>query len=135
MTSLDLSQDGPTLTAALVDIFSVSGSETALADAIEGALREVAHLKVDRVGDAVVARTSLGRAERVVLAGHIDTVPEAGNLPSRRADGLLSGLGSCDMKGGVAVGLRLAAHLPAPIRDVTYVFYDGEEVEVSRYGL
>ena len=135
MTSLDLRQDGPTLTATLVDIYSVSGSEAALADAIEGALRAVPHLTVDRVGDAVVARTSLGRAERVVIAGHIDTVPEGGNLPSRRADGLLHGLGSCDMKGGVAVGLRLAAHLAAPTRDVTYVFYDGEEVEESRNGL
>ena len=67
-----------------------------------------------------MARTFLGRAERVVVAGHIDTVPEAGNLPSRRVDGVLHGLGSCDMKGGVAIGLRLAAALTAPTRDVTY---------------
>jgi succinyl-diaminopimelate desuccinylase len=135
VTSLDLSQDGPALAAALVDMFSVSGSETALADAIEQALRGVAHVRVEREGDAVIARTFLDRSERVVIAGHIDTVPEAGNLPSRRADGLLHGLGSCDMKGGVAVGLRLAAALAEPSRDVTYVFYDGEEVEESRNGL
>jgi succinyl-diaminopimelate desuccinylase len=133
--ALDLSLDGPTLTATLVDVRSVSGGETAIADLIEGALRGLSHLRVDRVGDAVVARTSLGRSERVVIAGHIDTVPEAGNLPSRRSDGLLHGLGSCDMKGGVAVGLRLAAALVEPTRDVTYVFYDGEEVEESRNGL
>lgn len=132
---LDLSQDGPTLTADLVDVFSVSGSETALADAIETALAPLSHLRVDRLGDTVVARTSLGRPERVVVAGHIDTVPEAGNLPSRREDGVLHGLGSCDMKGGVAVALRLAAALSDPNRDVTYVFYDGEEVEESRNGL
>lgn len=135
MTTLDLSQDGPALTAALVDIFSVSGSEPEIADAIETALRAYPHLIVDRDGDAIVARTQLGRAERVVVAGHIDTVPEAGNWPSRRADGLLRGLGSCDMKGGVAVGLRLAAHLTDATRDVTYVFYDGEEVEETRNGL
>ena len=135
MTLLDLSQDGPDLTAALVDFFSVSGSETQVADAVEKALSAYPHLQIDRDGDAVVARTQLGRAERVVVAGHIVTVPEAGNLPSRRADGLLHGLGSCDMKGGGAVGLRLAAHLAQPTRDVTYVFYDGEEVEESRNGL
>jgi succinyl-diaminopimelate desuccinylase len=132
---LDISQDGPSLAAALVDVFSVSGSETALADGIEHALGGLGHLSVDRLGDAVVARTFLGRPERVVVAGHIDTVPEAGNLPGRRAGGLLSGLGSCDMKGGVAVALRLAATLTEPNRDVTYVFYDGEEVEEARNGL
>ncbi len=135
MTSLDLGQDGPTLAAALVDIRSVSGSERELADAVEAALRPFPHLSVERHGDAVVARTQLDRAERVVVAGHLDTVPEAGNLPARRADGLLHGLGACDMKGGLAVGLRLAAHLAAPARDVTYVFYDGEEVEEARNGL
>ena len=134
-THLDLGQDGPTLTAALVDVFSVSGHEKALADLIEQALRGLPHLSVDRVGDAIVARTSLGRTERVVVAGHIDTVPKAGNLPSRRSAGLLHGLGSCDMKGGVAVALRIAAALTEPTRDVTYVFYDGEEVEESRNGL
>jgi succinyl-diaminopimelate desuccinylase len=135
VTRLDLSQDGPSLAAALVDVFSVSGSERALADAIESALGELGHLKVDRVGDAVLARTVLGRPERVVVAGHIDTVPEAGNLPARRSGGRVHGLGSCDMKGGIAVGLRLAALLVEPTRDVTYVFYDGEEVEEAHNGL
>jgi succinyl-diaminopimelate desuccinylase len=120
---------------ALVDIFSVSGTETALADAVEALLRPVPHLRVDRVGDAVVARTDLGRTERVVVAGHLDTVPEAANLPSRRADGIIHGLGSCDMKAGVAVALRLALSIEAPVRDLTFVLYDGEEVEESRNGL
>jgi succinyl-diaminopimelate desuccinylase len=135
VTSLDLSQDAAALTAALVDIGSVSGWERELADAIESALRQVPHLGVDRDGDAVVARTSAGRARRVVIAGHIDTVPEAGNLPARRTEEAVHGLGSCDMKGGLAVALRLAASIPAPERDITYVFYDGEEVEESRNGL
>lgn len=95
----------------------------------------VPHLTVDRDGDAVVARTTLGRASRVVVAGHIDTVPPAGNLPTRLDGGTLWGRGTVDMKGGVAVALRLAAHLADPASDVTYVFYDNEEVEAERNGL
>jgi len=134
---LDLSLPAPDLTARLVDIESVSGAEQPLADAIEAALRELpqGHLEVHRDGDALVARTDLGRDQRVVLAGHIDTVPVAGNLPSRVDGGLLFGCGSCDMKAGVAVQLRLAALVAEPARDVTYVFYDCEEVEAERNGL
>jgi succinyl-diaminopimelate desuccinylase len=132
---LDLSLAAPDLTARLVDIESVSGSEGPLADAVETALRRLPHLAVHRDGNTVVARTGLGRAQRVVLAGHIDTVPVAGNLPSRRERGLLYGCGSCDMKAGVAVQLRLAALVTEPGRDVTYVFYDCEEVEAERNGL
>ena len=132
---LDLSLSVAELTAQLVDIESVSGSERPLADAIGSALAGLPHLDVHRDGNALVARTDFGRAERVVLAGHIDTVPVHSNLPSRLADGLLYGCGSCDMKSGVAVQLRLAAQLTAAVRDVTYVFYDCEEVEAERNGL
>ena len=111
MTALDLTQSGPDLTVALCDVESVSGNEKALADLIEQSLRDVPHLTVDRDGDAVVARTSLGRAERVVLAGHIDTVPLGDNLPCRVEGGRIPGCGTTDMKSGVAVQLRLAAHL------------------------
>nr|WP_196791091.1 succinyl-diaminopimelate desuccinylase [Motilibacter aurantiacus] len=131
-----MSQDVVSLTAAVCDIPSVSGAETVLADAVEAALRQVPWLRVDRDGDAVVARTSLGLPERAVVAGHLDTVPLAsGSLPTRLADGVLHGRGTVDMKGGVAVALRLAATVPAPTRDVTYVFYDHEEVEAARNGL
>jgi succinyl-diaminopimelate desuccinylase len=132
---LDLSATAAALTAALVDVESVSGNEQRLADEIHAALAGLPHLSVHRDGNAVVARTALGRPQRVAIAGHIDTVPLAGNLPGRASDGVLHGLGSCDMKGGVAVALRLAAHLAEPSRDVTYVFYDGEEVEAERNGL
>ncbi len=135
MTKLNLTQSGPDLCAALVDIQSVSGTEEKLANKIEAALSSCAHLKVFRHGNTVVARTDLGRDERIVIAGHIDTVPLNDNLPVRRADGLIRGLGACDMKGGVAVALRLAATLAEPNRDVTYVFYDCEEVEAERNGL
>ncbi|MDX6293317.1 MAG: succinyl-diaminopimelate desuccinylase [Kribbellaceae bacterium] len=135
MTKLDLTMSGPNLTAALVDISSVSGTEQELADAVEAALTACAHLTVSRHGNTVVARTELGRDERIVIAGHLDTVPLNDNLPSRRADGLIHGLGACDMKGGVAVALRLAGTLTEPNRDITYVFYDCEEVEADRNGL
>jgi succinyl-diaminopimelate desuccinylase len=132
---LDLSLDPAALTAALVDVPSVSGDEERLANVIDAALRQIPHLDLYRDGNALVARTTLDRPERVVLAGHIDTVPIADNVPSHRDGGLLYGCGSCDMKSGVAVQLRLAASLTDPRRDVTYVFYDGEEVEAERNGL
>ncbi|MFF2543626.1 succinyl-diaminopimelate desuccinylase [Kitasatospora sp. NPDC058063] len=134
-TPLDLTLDGGALTARLVDFPSVSGDEQALADAVEAALRGYPHLTVDRHGNNVVARTNLGRAERVVLAGHLDTVPIADNLPSYVEGDLLYGCGTSDMKSGVAVQLRLAATLAEPNRDLTFVFYDCEEVEAHRNGL
>ncbi|MBD0711010.1 MULTISPECIES: succinyl-diaminopimelate desuccinylase [unclassified Streptomyces] len=134
--SLDLTRDGAALTAALVDFPSVSGTERPLADAIEQALRALPHLTVDRHGNNVVARTTLGRAERVVLAGHIDTVPIADNVPSRLDEnGVLWGCGTTDMKSGVAVQLRIAATVPEPNRDLTFVFYDNEEVAADLNGL
>ncbi|MFN8189305.1 MAG: succinyl-diaminopimelate desuccinylase [Nocardioidaceae bacterium] len=132
---LDLSADVVAVTRQLVDIESVSHHEEALADAVEAALGDAPHLEVLRRGNTVVARTHLGRAERVVIAGHLDTVPVNANLPSRLEGDLLFGLGSCDMKGGDAVILRLAATLPGPERDVTYILYDAEEVESVHNGL
>ena len=134
---LDLAADVVALTAALVDVFSESGQEAELADAVESALSAYDHLTVTRIGHNVVARTDLGRDERVVIAGHLDTVPANGNFPSRLDEeaGILHGLGSCDMKGGVAVALHMAATVPDPVRDVTYVFYEAEEVEEERNGL
>ena len=134
-TPLDLAGDPVALTAALVDVPSVSGEEKVLADAVERALRALPHLQVLRDGDAVAGRTELGRAERVVLAGHLDTVPVADNLPSRLAGDLLHGCGSSDMKSGVAVLLHLAATVADPTRDVTFICYDAEEVEAERNGL
>lgn len=132
---LDLAGDVVDLAAALVDIPSQSHEERALADIVEAALAELPHLEVTRIGDSVVARTHLGRSERVILGGHLDTVPSAGNLPSRRDEGFLHGLGSCDMKGGDAVILHTAATVAEPNRDVTYVLYAGEEVESRFNGL
>ncbi|MGH3355077.1 MAG: succinyl-diaminopimelate desuccinylase [Nocardioidaceae bacterium] len=135
MSSLDLGQDVVALTKSLVDIESVSGNEKLIADRVEQALRELPHLRVERDGDTVMARTDLGRAERVVLAGHLDTVPVNDNFPGRFEGDRLVGLGSCDMKGGCAVILRMAATLPDPNRDVTFLLYECEEVDAERNGL
>jgi succinyl-diaminopimelate desuccinylase len=137
--TLDLQGDVVELLRQLIDIESVSGDEAVIADRIEAALRPYGHLEVIRDQNVIVARTHAGRDERVVIAGHIDTVPIAGNVPSSAtgtgADAIIWGRGSCDMKGGVAVQLAVAAALDHPSRDVTWIFYDNEEVEESRNGL
>ena len=133
--SLALSADLTTLLRSIVDIESVSGNETPLADAVWAALSASDHLALWRDGDTIVARTELGRPTRVVIAGHLDTVPVAGNLPSELRDGLVYGRGTCDMKGGVAVQLALAPQLVEPRHDITWIFYDHEEVDAAFNGL
>jgi succinyl-diaminopimelate desuccinylase len=132
--SLDLTTDVVALTRALCDIESVSHEEAAIADEVEVALRALPHLTVERHGHTIVARTNLGRAERVVLAGHLDTVPVNDNVPSRQDEEFIHGLGSCDMKGGDAVLLK-AATLAEPTKDLTFVFYEAEEVASVHNGL
>jgi succinyl-diaminopimelate desuccinylase len=136
---LDLKQDAVALTAALVDIESVSGNEAHLADLIEAALRVLPELTVIRDGNVVIARTELAKPQRIVLAGHLDTVPLADNLPSRLDGDRLYGCGSSDMKSGLAVMLRIAHLIGSadftPTVDVTWVLYDCEEVEAARNGL
>ncbi len=124
------------LTTALVAIPSVSHHEGPIADAVHTALDLCPWLKVERVGNNVVARTDLGGTCRVVLAGHLDTVPPVGgNDEPRIEDDVLSGVGAVDMKGGLAVFLHLAGSLPEPAVDVTWCFYVGEEVEPKFNGL
>lgn len=148
---LDLGADVVELTRALCDIPSESGAESRLADAVEAALEDRPHLRVLRRGNTVVARTELGRGQRVAIAGHLDTVPINGNVPTRfetlspeqaaadvpgtKPGEYLWGRGTVDMKAGVAVQLKLAAELAEPIVDVTWIFYDNEEVESEKNGL
>jgi succinyl-diaminopimelate desuccinylase len=137
---LDLTSDPVELTATLVDLPSVSGAEAAIADAVATALGDYApHLELTRSGNAVLARTNLGLPSRVVFAGHLDTVPINDNLPHHRTgsgdDLVLHGCGSVDMKGGDAVLLHVAATVTEPAHDMTFVFYDCEEVDASRNGL
>lgn len=132
---MHLAADPVELTAALVDLPSVSGDEERIADLVQRSLEQQTALEVTRSGNAVLARTNLGRPSRVVLAGHLDTVPINDNLPSRLEDGVLHGCGTVDMKGGDAVMLHLAATVTDPRHDLTFVFYDCEEVDAVRNGL
>jgi len=136
---LDLTATSIDITRQLCDIESVSGNEKSIADAIEASLAASAHLEVFRDGDAIVARTNLGRDKRVVIAGHIDTVPINNNFPTRyeTIDSVdyLWGRGTVDMKAGVAVQLKLAVELSEPAVDVTWIWYDHEEVSESLNGL
>jgi succinyl-diaminopimelate desuccinylase len=135
VTALDLRTPAGALTAALVDMPSVSGSEQELAAAVAAALDGLGRLEVVRDGAAVLARTALGRSERVLLAGHLDTVPIAANVPSHVDGDRLYGCGTSDMKSGVAVMLRLAAELAAPAYDLTWIYYDCEEIGARHNGL
>ena len=136
---LDLSRSSVELTADICNIESVSGNEKTLADAIESALSGMAHLELIRNGNALVAKTNLGRAQRVVIAGHLDTVPVNNNLPVRYSEDegaeWLWGRGTVDMKAGVAVAVKLAAELTEPTYDITWIWYDNEEVASELNGL
>ncbi|HUH68898.1 MAG TPA: succinyl-diaminopimelate desuccinylase [Mycobacterium sp.] len=133
---LDLRGDPIALTAALVDIPSESRNEARLADEVESALRaQTPGFEIIRNGNAVLARTRRQQPLRVLLAGHLDTVPVAGNLPSRRENGDLYGCGAADMKSGDAVFLHLAATVAEPVHDLTLVFYDCEEIDAAANGL
>ena len=136
---IDLTASSIDITRQLCDIESVSGNERAIANAIEAAISGCSHLEVTRDGDAIVARTTLGRDRRVVIAGHTDTVPLNHNLPTRvETEGgvdYLWGRGTVDMKAGVAVQLKLAAELVAAAVDLTWIWYDNEEVDSDLNGL
>ncbi|MBF6210855.1 succinyl-diaminopimelate desuccinylase [Nocardia puris] len=139
--SIDLTADPIALTAALVDIPSVSLEERVIADVVEAALRtQAAGFEVVRHGNVVLARTNRGLPSRVILAGHLDTVPIADNVPSRYTTDesgaeVLFGCGTVDMKSGDAVFLHLAATVAEPVHDLTLIFYDGEEIAAEYNGL
>lgn len=122
-------------TAELVAVPSVSHHESELATRVARELEAHDWLEVSRIDDTVVARTQLGRAQRLLVAGHLDTVPPAGNEGPRVDGETLFGVGSCDMKGGLAVMLELARESAEPAVDVTWCFYACEEVAREHNGL
>ncbi len=123
------------VTTDLMAVPSVSGLEAPLADLVHRALDGCPWLEVERVGDNVVARTTLGRSQRLVLAGHLDTVPPGGNDVPRVEGDTVWGVGASDMKGGLAVMLDLARAVRAPAVDVTWCFYAREEINRDQSGL
>ena len=131
----DVLVDPVVLTRALVDVESVSRNEKVIADYVQEVLQQAPHLNSDRHGNTLMARTDLGREQRVVLAGHLDTVPINNNFPSTVVDDLIYGCGASDMKSGVALALHLVATLPDPGYDITYLFYEAEEIDSQYNGL
>jgi succinyl-diaminopimelate desuccinylase len=86
-------------TLELIDIPSESRHEAALASHIASVI------DVEDLGDTcLLAR----RGAPVLLAGHLDTVPAQANIPGRRDDERVHGLGASDMKGALAVMIELA---------------------------
>jgi succinyl-diaminopimelate desuccinylase len=124
-----------TATRDLMAVPSLSRDEGTLAGRVETALRACSWLDVTRVGDNVVARTSLGRSQRLVLAGHLDTVPPGTNAVPRLEGDTVWGVGASDMKGGLAVMLDLASSVRDPAIDVTWCFYAREEIGRDESGL
>lgn len=123
------------LTADLVARRSVSFEEGPFVDWFQSELEALDHLEVIRIGDNLVARTDLGRSHRLILAGHTDTVPAHGNDRARIEGDVLWGLGSADMKGGLAVFLDLARSVASPAVDLSFVLYAREEVALRHSGL
>ena len=132
---LKIDQEIGALTLDLVNIASVSQDEQAIADSIQAALVEVKHLKVSRISNSIIAQTNFGANQRVVIAGHLDTVPANNNFPGKKTSTEVIGLGSVDMKSGIAAALKLAAALTNAKYDVTYLFYESEEIETKYNGL
>ena len=132
---MNINQELGKLTLDLVNISSVSKDEKPIADLIEDALNKSTHLKITRINNSLVAQTNFGRKQRVVIAGHIDTVPANNNFPGKINDSEVIGLGSVDMKSGIAVALKLAAEITNSNFDITYLFYESEEIETKFNGL
>jgi succinyl-diaminopimelate desuccinylase len=118
---LNINQELGKLTLDLVNISSVSKDERSIADSIEEALKQCNHLKLTRVNNSIVAQTSFGNKQRVVIAGHIDTVPANNNFPGKINNSEVVGLGSVDMKSGIAVALKLASEITSSNFDITYL--------------
>ncbi|MEY3495885.1 MAG: succinyl-diaminopimelate desuccinylase [Candidatus Nanopelagicales bacterium] len=132
---MNINQELSKLTLDLVNISSVSKDEKSIADSIAEALKKYSHLKITRVNNSIVAQTNFGNKQRVVIAGHIDTVPANNNFPGKINNSEVIGLGSVDMKSGIAVALKLASEITSSNYDVTYLFYESEEIETKFNGL
>ena len=132
---MNINQELSKLTLDLVNISSVSKDEKSIADSIAEALKKIGHLKITRVNNSIVAQTNFGNKQRVVIAGHIDTVPANNNFPGKINNSEVIGLGSVDMKSGIAVALKLASEITSSNYDVTYLFYESEEIETKFNGL
>lgn len=134
-TTSDAGTDLLSRASELIAIPSLSHQEQAIADHVHDVLVKECPFGVTRIGNNVVARSDLGRSQRLIIAGHLDTVAPNANSTPRRDGDVLWGLGAADMKGTLAVMLHLATGLRDPAVDVTWCFYATEEVEQRHNGL
>ncbi len=123
------------LTIDLINIESVSLNEQALADQIQASLGLNSNLSLKRIDNTLVVSTNFTHPTRVILAGHLDTVPANNNQTAQLVENSISGLGAVDMKGGLAVMLKLAQVTHEFKKDVTFLFYEAEEIESKFNGL
>ena len=123
------------LTHELVCIPSESFQEKEIVDFVSHKLSEAPWLDVTRIGDNIVAKTGDTKGMRLLLGGHTDTVPAQGNDQIRLSEDSIWGIGSADMKGGIAIMLSLALNVPDSAVDMSYVFYAREEVAHKHNGL
>lgn len=119
---------------------SVTGEEEQLCDDLETRIGRGAGWRIERTGNnLIVGRESPdGFRNRVVLAGHLDTVPEpAGGLPVRKEGDRVHGRGSSDMKAGDAVMLALLEGFDweGSWAEPLFVFYEREEGPYAENGL
>lgn len=132
---MKIDQELSQITLDLVNVASVSQDEKVIADLVQDSLSQASHLKLTRIGNSVIAQTNFGNKKRVVIAGHLDTVPANNNFPGKKTDTEIVGLGSVDMKSGIAVALKLALEVTESNFDITYLFYESEEIETKFNGL
>ncbi len=118
----------------MVSIPSVSHAEKEIADFVEDLLGTYPYLRLRRIGNNIAATAERGFERKVILAGHLDTVPVAG-LEASLAPDAVSGRGSVDMKGGLAVLIRLAANAESFPLNTAFIFYAKEEVKRLDSGL
>jgi succinyl-diaminopimelate desuccinylase len=120
--------------AELIEIRSETGDEEEITTALEFRLSR--GLPVERLGNALVVGQRTGKPF-FVLYGHTDTVPDQGNGTPVIRGGRMHGLGSSDMKAGLAVMLHLLEdeELNAGSFDIIGVFYDKEEGPADENGL
>jgi succinyl-diaminopimelate desuccinylase len=118
---------------------SVTGEEKELCDDLEARISASPDWEVERISNNLAVRRAEPdpSLEKVVLAGHLDTVPEPeGGIEVRVEGDRVYGRGASDMKAGDAVMLALLEDVPGDGRfEPSFVFYEREEGPYAENGL
>ncbi len=118
----------------IVNIASVTGDEDELCTWLHD--RYAGRYPTVRVGDSLVVGAPKPGDEFAVLYGHTDTVPVQGEWRARVEGDMLVGLGTSDMKAGLAVMMELLDNGVGEVSGgLVCVFYDAEEGPAADNGL